>query len=67
MQLCDVFYPNHYYLCHVYALLGREEDAKAERDKLLGLTGGRRPILRLMWLDEDLRRRSQELDRRVGL
>ena len=67
VQLRDVFYPNHYCLCHLYALLGREEDAKAERDKLLELTGGRRPILRLMWLDEDLRRFSQELDRRVGL
>jgi tetratricopeptide (TPR) repeat protein len=67
VELCDVFYPNHYSLCHLYALLGRDGDARAERDKLLELTGGRRHVLRLHWLDEDLRRRCQELDRRLGL
>jgi adenylate cyclase len=67
VRLCDVFYPNHYCLCHLYTLLGRDEEAKAERDKLLELTGGRRPILRVIWLDEELQRFSQELDRRVGL
>ncbi|MET0166987.1 MAG: adenylate cyclase [Vicinamibacterales bacterium] len=67
VELRDVFYSNHYYLCLVYTLLGREEEAKAEREKLLALTGGRRPVLRVMWLDDDLRRRFEEHARRLGL
>jgi TolB-like protein len=67
VELRDVYYSNHYYLCLVYTLLGREAEAKAEREKLLALTGGRRPVLRVMWLDDDLRRRFEEHARRLGL
>lgn len=67
VELRDVFYPNHYYLCHVYALLGREHDARAERDKLLALTGGRRPVQRVIMFDENMRQRSEALNQLLGL
>jgi adenylate cyclase len=67
VALRDVFYPNHYYLCLIYTLLGREAEARAERDTLLRLTGGRKPILRNIYLDEDASRLNGELARRAGL
>lgn len=69
VALRNVFYPNHWELCLTYTLLGREEQAKAERDMLMALSGGRKPILRSMaaYLDEDLSRVAEELIRRAGL
>jgi adenylate cyclase len=64
VTLRSVFYPNHYYLCIIYTLLGRDEEARAEREMLLTLTAGRTPILRSIYLDEGV---NQELERRAGL
>ena len=67
VALRDVFYPNHYHLCLVYTLFGHEAEARAERDTLLRLTGGRKPILRNIYLDEGVSRVTEELARRAGL
>jgi tetratricopeptide (TPR) repeat protein len=69
VALRNVFYPNHWYLCAIFTLLGREEEARAEREILLALTGGRKPILRdiMVYLDEDLATLAEELKRRAGL
>ena len=67
VALADVFYPNHYHLCLIYTLFGREPQARAERDILLKLTGGRRPILRNIYLDEHVSNFTDELARRAGL
>jgi TolB-like protein len=69
VALRNVFYPNHWYLCVIYTLLGREKEARAEREMLLALTGGRKPIVReiMVYLDDDLSRVAQELQRRAGL
>jgi adenylate cyclase len=65
--LTDVFYPNHYHLCLIYVLFGREAEARAERDILLKLTGGRKPILRSIYLGEHVSKVTDELARRAGL
>lgn len=67
VALRNVFYPNHYHLCLIYTLLGREAEARAERDTLLTLTGGRKPILRSIYLDGDVSRLTNELAHRAGL
>ncbi len=67
VALRDVFYPNHYHLCLIYTLFGREAEARAERDILLKLTGGRKPILRSIYLDPHVCAVTDELARRAGL
>ncbi len=61
VELRKVFIPNQFYLCLLYTLLGREDEAKLAREELLALTGGRRTAVRSMWLDEDLRLRWEGL------
>jgi adenylate cyclase len=60
----NAFYPNHFYLCLTYTLLGREEEARSARESLLALTEGRRPALRRIQLHSGV---DQELERRAGL
>lgn len=69
VDLRNVFYPNRWYLCLVYTLLGREADAAEERDRLLALTAGRKPVMRdiIVHLDESLAGVARELKRRAGL
>lgn len=67
VALRDVFYPNHYHLCLIYTLFGREAEARAERDTLLRLSGGRKPVLRNIYLNEDVSRRTDDLARRADL
>jgi tetratricopeptide (TPR) repeat protein len=67
VELRSAFYTNHEYLCMICTLLGRDEEARAERETLLILTGSRKPIQYCMLLDEDLLRDFQELQRRAGL
>lgn len=67
VALRDVFYPNHYHLCLIYTLFGREAEARVERDILLKLTSGRKPILRNIYLDEHVSKVTDELARRAGL
>lgn len=66
-ELTDVFIPCHFWLCLTYTLQDREEDARSEREKLLALTGGRKPMLRQFWLDEDFRIRADALAKLAGL
>jgi adenylate cyclase len=67
IEVTDVFIANHYLLCLIYTLQGRDEEARVEREKLMELTGGRKPVTRLIWLDEDLRFRMRGLVRLAGL
>ena len=67
VQLKHEFLPNHLYLCLVYTLLDREEEARVEHDALLVLTEGHRQITQPIWLDEKLRRQDQLLRQRAGL
>jgi adenylate cyclase len=67
IEVTDVFIPNHYMLCLLHTLLGRYVEADAEREKLMALTGGRKPVVQSMWLDEDLRLRFDGLARLAGL
>jgi TolB-like protein len=67
IEVTDVFIPNHFLVCLIYTLLGRDKEARAERDKLMLLTGGRTPVIQVIWLDEDLRFRMDGLARLAGL
>jgi TolB-like protein len=67
IEVTDVFVPNHYWLCLIYTLLGRDEEARVEREKLMELSGGRKPLLQVIWLDGDMRLRMQALTRLAGL
>jgi TolB-like protein len=67
IEVTDVFIPNHVLLCLIYTLLGRDEEARVEHDKLMQLTGGRKPVVQVIWLDEDLRIRMHGLARLAGL
>ena len=68
VEMTDGSIPNHYWLCLVYPLLGRdEEEARVEREKLMELTGARKLATQFIWLDEDLRLRMHALTRLAGL
>jgi adenylate cyclase len=67
IEVTDVFVPNHYWLCLVYTLLCRDEEARVEREKVIKLTGGRKPVIQVIWLDEELRFRMRGLERLAGL
>jgi adenylate cyclase len=67
IEVTDVFIPNHYMLCLIYTLLGRDEEARLEREKLMQLTGGHKPTIQLIWLENDLRLRMHGLVRLAGL
>jgi hypothetical protein len=54
-------------LCLIYTLLGREEQTRVVREKLLELAGGRTPVIQFIWLDEDVRCRMDGLARLAGL
>jgi adenylate cyclase len=67
VALGETFVPAHLYLCQIYSLLERDEEARAERETLHALTGGRRPVVRSIWLDEELALRSHDLLQLAGL
>jgi adenylate cyclase len=67
IEVTDASIPNHYWLCLVYTLLGRDEEARVEREKLMELTGGRKPVIQHIWLNEDLAFRMHGLARLAGL
>jgi hypothetical protein len=54
-------------LCLICTLLGRDEEARMESRKLMELTGGRKPAIQFIWLDEDLRLRMDGLARLAGI
>jgi adenylate cyclase len=67
VELREAFIPNQFYLCLLYTLLGREDEAKLARAEVLALTGGRLAAVRPVWLDEDLRLRWEGLAGLAGL
>jgi adenylate cyclase len=67
IEVAEPFIPNHTWLCVTYTLLGDDEEARAEREKVLAFTKGRKPVVQVIWLDEALRNRMNELVRRAGL
>jgi tetratricopeptide (TPR) repeat protein len=67
IEVTDASIPNHYWLCLIYALLGRDEEAHVERERLMELTGGRKPMLQHIWLNDDLGFRMHGLARLAGL
>jgi TolB-like protein len=67
IEVTDASVPNHYWLCLIYTLLGRDEEARVERDKLMELSGGRKPVMQVIWLDGDLRLRMHALTELAGL
>jgi len=67
VEVTDAFIPNHFWLCVLYTLLDRADEARIERDKVLALTGGRKPVVQTIWLDEKLRSRMAGLARAAGL
>jgi adenylate cyclase len=67
IEVTDVFVPNHYWLCLIYTLLCRDEEARVEREKVMELSGGRKPVLQVIWLDRDMRLRMHALARLAGL
>lgn len=67
IELSEVFVPNHFFLCIIYTLLNRSEEARAERERILAITGGRTPVLQKIWLDEDLRLQWTGLLQLAGL
>jgi len=67
IEVTDVFIPNHYMLCLICTLLGRDEEARMESRKLMELTGGRKPAIQFIWLDEDVRLRMDGLARLAGI
>jgi adenylate cyclase len=66
IEVTNAFIPNHYWLCLIYTLLGRDEEARVERDKLMEI-GGRKPVVQDFWMDEDLRCRMHGLAQLAGL
>jgi len=67
VEVTDGSIPNHYWLCLIYTLLGREQEARVEREKLMELSGGRKPVIQHIWLNEDLGFRMHGLARLAGL
>jgi adenylate cyclase len=67
IEVTNAFVPNHYWLCLIYAWLGRDEEARVEREKLMDLTRGRRPVLQFIWLDTNFGFPVHDLARLAGL
>lgn len=67
VEVTYVFIANRYWLCMLYTLLGRDEEARAERDAVHALAGERAPIVQNIWLYENLRLRVRDLAQRAGL
>jgi tetratricopeptide (TPR) repeat protein len=66
IEVTDAFTLNHYWLCLVYTFLGRDEEARSEREKVLASSGFREAVLQNIWLDEELNLRSRGLAERAG-
>ena len=67
VEVTDVFIPNHVWLCVIYTLLDRKDEARIQHKKVLALTGGRKPVIQSIWLDENLRSRMHVLMQRAEL
>ncbi len=67
-ELRDQFPANHVYLAVIYNMLGRTEEAAAERDKALTSAGTKElPVINTMMLDEGIGRIFNEHMKLIGL
>jgi adenylate cyclase len=66
IEVTNAFIPNHYWLCLIYTLLGRDGEARVECEKVMQI-GGRKPVVQDFFIDEDLRRRMHYLAQLAGL
>jgi adenylate cyclase len=67
IEVTDASVPNHYWLCLIYTLLGRDEEARVERERLMELSGSRKPVMQVIWLNGDMRLRMHALAKLAGL
>src|SRR5260370_27084727 len=67
IEVTDLFIPNHYMLCLIYTLLGRDEETRVERKKLMELTGGPRRAGQFILPDEGIRLPIPRLARPSGV
>jgi tetratricopeptide (TPR) repeat protein len=67
VEVSDVFTPHHVWLCVAYTQLGRDDEARFHREKALALSGGSKPVLQMIWLDETLRLKFADLMQRAGI
>lgn len=67
IEVTDAFISNHAWLCVTYTLLGREDEARIQREKVLALTDGRKPVIQAVWLDETWHSKAVGLMQRAGL
>lgn len=66
-ELTESFISNHVFLCVIYTLQHRDDEARVEREKALLLSGGRKPLTKTVWLDEGLAQRFHHLNQLAGL
>ena len=66
-EMSALFMPNHFYLCMIYAKLGREKDCQRKREEIYTKHGGRCPPVRPPWIDPVLAAKHQELLKISGL
>ena len=66
-ELTESFIPNHSFLCIIYTLQHRKDEARVEREKAFSLTGGRKPLTQSIWLDEGLAQRIHTFGQLAGL
>jgi adenylate cyclase len=67
IEVTDAFISNHVWLCAVYILLDREVEAAIVRNKIMELTGGRKKAFQIIWLNENLISKTNDLLLRAGL
>jgi adenylate cyclase len=67
VEINAAFIPNYHYLCLMYTALGRHDEAGAERERLMQLTGGRTPVTQDLWIDKQLLEHWQALNRVAGI
>jgi adenylate cyclase len=66
-EVSDALIGNHIWLCVLYTLTNRNDEARIERDKVLALSGGRTPAARLIWLDKDFYEKVNSMTQLAGL
>lgn len=66
-ELTEAFLPNHVWLCVTYTLLEREDEARVERETVLRLAAGRRPVVQTLWREPPLRVLMNGRMQRAGL
>lgn len=66
-ELSNGFMPNHFYLCLLYTLLGRDQDCRRKREEIYARTNGKCAPVRPPWIDTTLANRHHELVKKSGM